>query len=723
MKKLIIEHSRLICFFVFVLILVLGLGLLKWRVWNTYETSLPEKDPIIRQDRKIKKAFGEHQTVIIGIEGGKGGIFNISGLKKIEKISEEAEKFYLVEKGSVKSLCRGGVVREENGMLKTGPLMRNSPEKPEEIEQLKKEVKESELVYGRLVSKDFKAGLVVFDVSGKEKFRGKIHKWLERIKKKYEEPEKVLITSIGYIHEEVDRGIERDVYLLTGIAFVGIIFLIFLIFGKWGAVFSAIVMGGAIIATLGTLLYFFPIKVLTITIPVIIIALGSSYCIHILVNYSRVQKEISDTLDRVVKPIFMAGFSSLIIPLLMFEISISPVRQFAGFMALGIFLVTVFSLLLMPAMLNLKKPEMKIHSWVWRAEKLSKVSFWSLKHKKLIFAIAILLIFLSIFGILKVPLRSGLAPVEFFPENHRLRNTHEWLQKFQAVDYFKVMVSGDILNPDTIRKIEKFCEFAKNQPEVGNVFSVVNVVKEINKVLAGKKEIPKDSKKLKNILYLYEMSVSPYEFAKLIDISYRHSLIKIGIRTWDTEVQRDVYLKLKSFAEKEGLKVDFGGSPIIWIANNFYIAKGQWFVVKAGLPLILLFCCIVFRSLKWGVLSVVDLILIVLVAFGVMSYQGIRVNIATVVVAVLTIGVGADFSLHFINRFLKEGELEGVIKKVIVPVTVDCFSNIIAFSSCFVSGFSPVRNFAQLICLTMSLSWLGTFVLLPLLIDCFNRKR
>jgi len=128
-----------------------------------------------------------------------------------------------------------------------------------------------------------------------------------------------------------------------------------------------------------------------------------------------------------------------------------------------------------------------------------------------------------------------------------------------------------------------------------------------------------------------------------------------------------------------------------------------------SIVLILIIGWVSYRSLRLGIYAIVPVALTVIVNFGLMGHLGIALSIPTAIISNIIIGIGVDFSLHFLSRLKLERELndsaelavQNTIKFVGKPILMDALPTAIGFLVLLSSGFVPLRFVGMLISLTM----------------------
>lgn len=178
----------------------------------------------------------------------------------------------------------------------------------------------------------------------------------------------------------------------------------------------------------------------------------------------------------------------------------------------------------------------------------------------------------------------------------------------------------------------------------------------------------------------------------------------------------------------QGDPVDFqaqlsGMLPVFTTLNSTLISSQSLSLVIAFV-LIFLLMALRFRSPLMGLIIAFPLLFTIIVNFGVMSFAGVSLDIATVMVGSIAIGIGVDYAIHASSRFQKElkktANEEIAMKNMINTTGKSIFLNATTVGLGFLvlswSNLLPVRRFGWLIALTMLVSMIASLTLLPALI-------
>jgi len=160
------------------------------------------------------------------------------------------------------------------------------------------------------------------------------------------------------------------------------------------------------------------------------------------------------------------------------------------------------------------------------------------------------------------------------------------------------------------------------------------------------------------------------------------------------------------------------------------IAKSQITSLGASILAVGLIVTFLMGSIVAGLISLIPLALTVVINFGVMAYSGTSLNIATLMVSSIAIGIGIDYAIHFISRFRREvragkdGDqaLQATIQTTGRGITYNALALALGFAILLVSAFKGMRDFGLLISMTMVISALSAFTVIPAILVTWRPK-
>lgn len=746
--NLITHHPRAVLTLMGILTVVVGSGITKIETRNNYDSDLPPDDPIIATNDRLEEVFGEKDVVMIGLR--TNDIFNVQTLQKIASVSEELKQVEGVIEDQITSLATLTNIKGREWGLAVGPFMESVPKTEEEIALLRSDVQANALIYGKLVSRDFSSTVITANIE-RGYDQATVYNQVEAIAKKYAGPEQMYTNGEPVMEQEIDLGIQKDVSTLLPFALLLVLIGFFISFRSVRGVllpFSVVIL--SIIWTMGIMGHIgLEITVVSSALPMVMVAVASSYGIHIVHRYyeeirrQSIAKAVHETVIAMTPPVLMTGITSAVGSATLAVFKIVSIREFGIIAGIGILSALLLTLTVPQSLLmllNKPSPKVKKKENHLGERLLTFIAKLSLKKPGLIAVFTCVVIVISIVGINKMQI--GTDFTEMFPDGHRIKQSFSMFNEFLGgARYLNIMITGkeadSITDPTLLKQIEEYQNYAEGLAGVGYSSSFADIIKRINRVMNSDdpayEKIPDSRELISQYLLLYSISGDPGDFEDIVDYDYQRAKIKVMIQTSEQDDHKRLYSALRQYAQSHfdaGVEIEFGGSVMSWLAQVSYIAKGEIQNIITAILIVFLFCLVVFRALLGGLFNIVPLAIATMITFGLMGFLGIRLEMGTAIVTAIAVGVGVDFAIHFVSRFkeefLKSHAVETATLTTLTTagkaIIFDLFSNILGFSVLIFSGFTPVQNFGWLVSLTMITSGFGSLIILPPLFAFFQPR-
>jgi hydrophobe/amphiphile efflux-3 (HAE3) family protein len=661
-------------------------------------------------------------------------------------MTQELEDIDGVLAGSVKSLCTVKNIAATDGGLDLAPFSEYPPEKSEEVSRVREAVDDNFMARGRLAALDGTAVVLRADLAPDHDV-ATVYAQARAIADKYSDPERVYLTGDTIVDHEVTSSMRVDVAFLFPAALALAVIILFAAFRRLR---SVVVPSLAVVATtaasLGLMGFLgMPVTVVGTILPVVIVAVVSAYGIHIVnaLNGENMHGGTSrEILDRTMKtvggPIAISaitsaiGFGSLIV------FKIRSIHDFGFVLAVAILIGLCSALVFIPAVFAILLPAKESQKSRAKSDFIDRsllaVHELVERYRRVFAGVAAAGFVLAV--VASLWLKVGLEPAKFFPEGHPTRQSLDVFdERLGGSTYFNIMIdTGEpdgILNPDMLRKMDEFQQFAGRQEHVGYATSFVDVVRRLHVAFgeAGEhaRELPDNKSQVAQYLLLYSISGDPTDFEDIVDYDYRRAKMVVMLNTYDDAEHLALYEKLRAKAQElfgGDAGIEFGGRAMILLAQDRYIVTGKILNIICSLLIVLVACMLYFRSASGGVLSIIPLAVSTVYTFGLMGLMGMRLNVATAMTTGVAVGVGVDFAVHYIHRFRHELQLTGdeneAVRRTLVTTGKGIIFNALSVSCGFLvfmgSRFQALRDFGWLIALTMLTCTVGTLVFLPPLI-------
>ena len=313
----------------------------------------------------------------------------------------------------------------------------------------------------------------------------------------------------------------------------------------------------------------------------------------------------------------------------------------------------------------------------------------------------------------------------YFKPGTPIRMTEEMMEKkFGGSIPIQILVKGDIQEPGILKEMKRMEDFLKSQEDVHNPQSVADLIEEMSDVMGEGKTIPDSKDKVCNLWFLLE---GEEIMSQLVNRDNTEAVIQATLGSVNTarikRLNEDINKYIKEI-NNSSIVFTQTGMPPIYQKLDESIVKSQ--IQSIIIALVLVFICLVFlmRSFVGGLIGLTPIVFTLLIIFGFMGVSGIPLDIATVLVGGISIGIGIDYSIHFLNRFRKEfkkagTELDALDKTLETTgkaILINVLSVTMGFLVLVLGNLVPLQRFGILVAIVMIGSGIGAITLLPAII-------
>ncbi len=201
--------------------------------------------------------------------------------------------------------------------------------------------------------------------------------------------------------------------------------------------------------------------------------------------------------------------------------------------------------------------------------------------------------------------------------------------------------------------------------------------------------------------------------------------MQVNLRSGGTDILMQLQQDIEDYAQilPPSYKLSMTGTTVVEHALNKLVVRTQIISVIIALIIVYIILIITFRSFLVGFIGLMPIAVSVLVSFSSMGLLSITLNISTAMVASIVIGIGIDYTIHYLHAYRKQEKLlpEGGVaawemqtfRDVGVPILFNALSVALGFAMLLFSLFSPLQNLGLLVVLTMLFSACSALLLLP----------
>jgi len=746
-----VDHPWLIIIIFFLITASAAFQLQNIELDTAIKSLIPSHMPSRSRIEGIESIFGGTEMVMITVEADDVLAENV--LEKVKYISDSLEKIKEIDK--VNSPFTLSDIKGENNQLLIETAVRKIPQTAAEKNELKERLLNNELVIGNVVSKDFKAvsiGAVLREDAPDSVVLNKIDQVIADAEDKFPDQSSLMKAGLPIVRALNAELIQHDMRLLMPVGLLIMLIFLFLAFKQLRGVFlpflvviMSIIFSLALLPLLG-----WKFQLITIILPIIMIAVTNDYGIHIIAAYQELaldeegektgprnvelDKKISrDAVNNLGLPVIAAGITTMIGLLALISHIIIPARQLGVLAAAGIAFSLLASILFIPAVLSLLKVATPLKKSEQDRGLLEKILHQTAKlvieyPKRIMIAALIILVVISS-GIFFLKIDTN--PMSFYEKDSEIVKATELVNnKFGGANTISIVAEGDIMEPELMKKISEFEEDISTYDTIGEVTAVSKIMRKMNRELHNGDQsfdkIPDSRNALAQYFLLFSMSG---DLDKLVDFNRQHALITARMPTNSTDqISRTVhFLREESKKESSSIFTMVGGFGDLLSEMVDVVIRGQVLSLLISIILVAIVVMILFRSFTAGFYSILPLLTAVISLFGLMGYLSIELNMITAMLSSIMIGVGVDYTIHFLWRYRKERkslEAKAAVLKTLLTsgrgIVFNALSVIVGFSVLLISGFLPVKFFAFLVTVSVGSCLIGSLLILPALVLIFK---
>lgn len=739
---LIIFHTLMI------LLMIYGVSTLELR--NNDDADLPESDPIVLSNKHFEQVFGNKDRVLISIESESA--YTPAMLEAVRDITHEFIGLSWVVGSEIKSLYTTKNITSTEDGLQVEPLYRDEQITDAGAKEIRRKANGNPLIQGRIVSDDETASLIVINVvRGAD--QATVYQDTYAILERYKDLGHIRVVGDLVLSEAIDKGIQQDASVLIPLALALQILMMYLVFRNTRYVFACVLVNIVSISwTMGIMgLLSYQITVVTTSIPILIAVIVTSYSIYYVRAFAMARAHTSDVKPAiveahhsVVKALSISSITSAIGAFTLIAFKVSAIADFGVITAIGTVVSAFHVLTLLPMLLRLLDRQQKfpaeknaprstlVSRFIWLEVALQRWVLFVMQRPRMIVAVFVMITVIASANLFM--LRVGANFTDYLPDEHQIKIDMQYFDnQLGGSRYFNIMIEANeeygAQAPAFLQHIDAIQQYAESLSQVGNTMSFVDIIKRIDAAIENKAlgSIPDSFDLVSQYLLLYSISSSPDDFSEWVDYDYRRIKILIPVTTSEQEIHQALYQQLDTFIKarlNKEEKYEFGGNLLVWLAQMDYIVEGKILNIILSLLFVVIICGLFFHSLRNGLVAVVPVLFAVICTFALMAIIGIRLEVGTAVITAVTVGIGVDFAIHFwhsIRLQLEKGQsLENALliatNVIGMSIVFDILSNAIGFSAFILSSFQPVQTFGYLIIISMLISGVATFTIIPAMV-------
>ncbi len=581
----------------------------------------------------------------------------------------------------------------------------------------------------------------------------------------YHESLHISIGGVPYVNKKFNDYIKSDMRRSIPLVLLVVMVIFYYNFRSLrGVILPMATLGMAELWTLG-LMGHLGYKITSVggTLPPLLVAIGSSYSIHILNQYYSEFKRIASmdkkagiqsAMNHISITVFLAGLTTFAAFCTLLTNKVSALQEWAAFSAIGIAATVFIAVTLIPAALAIlprRYPKGLLGKDETRKTTMIDVFLrimakGAIIHYRKVYIVTGIVIIVSLIGATKLQVDTEF--LHYFKESDPVRQNVLYVgEKFGGGWGFSVIIDAGepdgVKSPEFLDTVEEIRQWltAEENPDlnIGRTDAFGDFIKRMHMAMHNDDpayfQIPESRMDIMDYLEIFSGEDEDSDgridtFEPFVDPLFQKNNIlaritrKASEKIGTTEIKYIIDRVEKHLENNLPAQYTYSitGYPIINMKLAHYVVTGQLQNLFLSLVLVLFVIIILFKRLAAGPLALIDMGVTIIINFGVMGWFGIRLDMITSIIAAITVGIGIDDTIHYLNTYRRyHAETAADVAKTIektmrVTGKAIMFTSLALICGFFVqvtSHFLPVVLFSLLLTLTMINTTIGSILLIP----------
>jgi len=720
---------------------------------NSSERYFVAGDPTLVEYDNLIELFGDNEYLIVGFEAtsSESDIFNADTLRDIAKVSDFLEYHEYVTQ--LRSITNFQFIHGDGDDLLTDFLIEDVEDligDASAIANTKNILNNETLALDTLITRDFRHTRIAARVEHSDETSAAKVQLVQDLYRFVGEgnlsSDSYILHLSGYplAQERFETVSAEDIAILIPVMVALMVLILFLSFRSlWATIAPWLVIACGFLLVQETQSYLeIPHTTVdsgALTPTLIIIGIGIT--VHILLeffNYMHAgfdgKEAARSTIINIWRPAFFtaittaAGFFALSVT------KILPIREFAILGAIGSITLFLFALTILPAVLSFMKKIPANTTRVLNAGIISKITQkipdFTLRNKNRILLGGLAALLFSIWNIPNIVIDSNY--VTLFKQSSQTRQDIEYFD-----DTYRGMMNLDIIldsgeeegikGPVFLAQLDQIQSWLQQRETLGPINSIADYLKEINQALNGDDpefyRLPSSPEMAAQLLLLYESSGANEDLSDIKDFENRYARLVVPVVNMEASVMHAELNSIEAYLDENypQFQAIITGTMALYTVQDTYISEGMVRSFLIALGIITLFFIALFKSVKYGLLSIIPSVLPIVLTGSFAGWLGVPLDISAVIVFAMTMGIAVDDAIHVMSRYLL-AKGEGDSTKQSIARAMNESGRAVVFSSIVVVfGFSILcfASFTTIIyvglfgSIIMTLALVGDLVMLP----------
>jgi len=558
---------------------------------------------------------------------------------------------------------------------------------------------------------------------------------------------------VGVINEALNEVSQRDLVVFSTITFWVLVLCLWLSLRRlWAVIVAVTIVEVASLLLTGLYLGLgFKFNLVTMILTTLVLVIGVTDSIYFITTYFQQREELEakglSKREAVVKAVgfcFLPGFINSLTTSIAFlafaSAKMAVIRHLGVFAGAGIVIAFLSTVVVTTAafdLLDVRPPPAAGRGGRFLAPFLARLSELARRRRRPILAVGVGIFLAAGGGILQLDVDT--YTLGYFYDDHPVRKADRFIEeRFGPYMPLEVVVDAGepdgILDPAVLQRMDALeREVVAGEPKIAGAVSLAGVVKRLNQVFhegsAEHHAVPDDPELVAQELFFYDPTRED-DPLQLVDFpSYRRGRITFRTSNDSAGEARRVIERIVAAADlPEGNEVVPSGYVPLYVRLIDYLVEGQVISITLTFGLVFVLIGVLFRSLRYALISVVPNAIPVAATMGFMGYAGIDLDVATVLIAAVALGIAVDDTIHLLYKFKaayeETGDPEDAVDQAVrmtgVPIVTTSLVLTAGFAVLCLANVKSMALFGLLIGVTMISALVAELVVTPAVLLTFG---
>ncbi|MBU2514037.1 MMPL family transporter [bacterium] len=568
----------------------------------------------------------------------------------------------------------------------------------------------------------------------------------------------IYLSGSPVVTDYLKSTMQKDMKKFTLLALLTISVFLFILFRRaTGVILPLITVILSVIFTFALMqLTDTPIKLPLVILPSFLLAIGVGASVHLMTIFFK-YLDSHDKSDAIAKALSHSG-----LPIVMTSITtaaglasfsqaqIAPVADLGVFASFGVFISLCFTLLLLPALISLIPVKLKQDSEEQKKSNLMDrclvfIGDFSVDNRWKVTVISLVIICFGVAGIFKLNITHHV--LHWFPVGTEIRDNTELIDNKMkgtlAIEVvFDTNQENGLYEPDVLNKIEQLGErlvlyqSTAKGISVSKTISLVDIIKEINKAMheddPEEYKIPQDRRLIAQEFFLFQNSGTD-DLEDMVDSQFSKTHMTVKVPWADSVTYLGFFNYLHTNIEKifdDTVSISVTGIAEMLMSTVIAMMNSTIISYAIAIVIITLLMIVLIGRFRIGLLSMIPNLTPIILTLGIMGWTGINLDMFSMLIGSIAIGLAVDDTIHFFHNFRKYFEKSGNVKQAVRETLTTAGRAMLVTSLVLATGFwlfmfATMQNlfyFGLLTGITLIFAFLADIILAPALLAIVTKS-